>query len=137
MKDNREPITIVTTFNEIKYIAEAIRFEWPSSSDRTMISNQMLEDLLSDKWQTLSPGDVFDIGPFRVKVTRHLVACDAIEVVRQGSLLSKIKYFYHRSIPTIDLIYRRAIITLAVWRLATCETWELPTWRDVKIFKKR
>lgn len=37
----------------------------------------------------------------------------------------------------LDVIYRRIIITLAVWNLATYNAARLPCWRDIKLFKKK
>lgn len=50
--------------------------------------------------------------------------------------LGAMRIFLHKASRFLDLAYRRFIITLAVWNLAKYHEGKIPSWRDIRIFKK-
>jgi hypothetical protein len=50
--------------------------------------------------------------------------------------LGRLRVWLHKITDILDLIYRRSIITLSVWGAAEIENGSIPSWRDIKVFKK-
>lgn len=93
-----------------------------------------------DYWSMLPQFDGLDfrlvgkrvsIGPFQLRVLEFSVVEPCYTLVREDYPLWWALYLWHRLTPLLDLIYRRTIITLAVWKLAEYREYEIPTWRDI------
>jgi len=79
------------------------------------------------------PGDRLRIGPFKLRILERERGWrfDEFLVIRERGLVTDLRLFWHRFGKLLDVAYRRAVITLAVWRLAERNEGAIPTWRDV------
>jgi hypothetical protein len=80
--------------------------------------------------------DVLVIGPFRAKIIDKELMMQWIKVVRQDYPLWWLIYLWHKYSVLFDMVYRRFIITLAVWRLADYNSMIVPTWKDIYAIRK-
>jgi len=55
--------------------------------------------------------------------------------IKAGGIRNIVPLLYRISKP-LDLFYRRLIITLAVWGLARYQGGVVPSWRDIKLFRR-
>lgn len=76
-------------------------------------------------------GDTLWVGPYCVRVIDYSLMRDEIIAYRERPILSWLFVASYAVLTTLDLIYRRCIITLSVWGLADCRYGSLPSWRDV------
>lgn len=115
-------------------IVEARTFEWTvqlcdDEPQRLYADRHALMALFGrDKFRV---GEVVGFGDLRVRVTAELdVARDAYPCERDGmhARWSALSAPISR---ILDLVYRRMVITAAVWRLAKYHEAAIPTWRDV------
>lgn len=74
-------------------------------------------------------------GPYVFKFMSHEEQSDCAVYVLKNPR-GYLAFFLYHSTRVLDLIYRRSIITLAVWRLAEFRRDTIPTWRDIYILKK-
>ncbi len=77
---------------------------------------------------------VIKIGPYRLRFvswTPHTGTYLYVKDSPHGRLLE----FGYKSTRWLDLVYRRVLMTLVVWRLADYEPHRLQTWQDVKFLK--
>lgn len=111
-------------------IRESITYEWIGKTPYTIITGCALSDmgfvdfpekLIIGPYHLLKLGDKFDV--------------DAAEYVRADKLGS-IRVFFYRITRALDLIYRRLIITLAVWKLADYDPSRIPSWRNIRLLKR-
>ena len=80
-------------------------------------------------------GDVFYLGPFRLRVVEVDYLSDSLLVMRDGwPALAMIKLYSLTRY--LELIKYRFILTLVVWKLAYCEPGAKPQWRDVYLVEK-
>lgn len=91
----------------------------------------------------IMPGDVIFIGPYRVRVIKEVnggwesSATWASDVLlRRDDGLAVLKVWTYRFTRFADRIYRRLLITAAVWGLAYYEERQVPTWRNLKIARR-
>ncbi|KPK86876.1 MAG: hypothetical protein AMJ81_00185 [Phycisphaerae bacterium SM23_33] len=83
------------------------------------------------------PGDRFEFGPFKLRVLEpDSWQYDVIVAIRDRGFVTDLRYLWHRFGKLLDVAYRRAVVTLAVWRLAEQHEGALPTWRDVKALRR-
>lgn len=81
------------------------------------------------------PGDVFSIGPYRLRVVwTDPVPPYAVFAVRDGLGAWRRSVWYAIS-SRLESVYRRLIITAAVWGLAEYNAATIPTWRDLYVVK--
>ncbi len=85
----------------------------------------------------IAEGDVLRVGPYRVKVfeCRVMWTYDY-----RGELYgwgSSARYWLYRATRWMDGVYRRIILTAYVWGLADCEAGYIPSWRDLKVFRRK
>lgn len=85
---------------------------------------------------------IIQVGPYRLHVLDFIILESAFLCVRDDGPRSWLMVAIYRGSRWVDLIYRRLIVTAAVWGLADwCfNTGELPTWRALhiaKCFEKR
>lgn len=75
------------------------------------------------------------IGPYRLLKMESGVYWDYVLYVRKDKF-GAFRVWFYKSTRLLDLIYRRLIITLAVWRLADYSQGFIPSWRDIRILKR-
>ena len=80
-------------------------------------------------------GDTIQIGPFNLKVIEDGMIRDVFKVVRTDILFWRLIYLWHRYSKSLDIAYRRFIITLAIWNLAEYNPATVPYWRDIYFIK--
>lgn len=82
-------------------------------------------------------GDVVTVGSLRLRIVD--AADDSFPLgiyVMQDGLRALIKSRFYPLVRIIDLIYRRLVITAAVWNLADFNAAVIPTWKDIYLLKK-
>lgn len=122
-----EPIAISVWYSALGNI-EQVTYTWPAGSHRALVG---AFDLRID-WFALRPGDQLTIGPYRVRVVETNFMMRSVVVVRDGPLW-RAWLAASRAGRLADLVYRRLIITAAVWRLAHYDQGRVPTWRDLYV----
>lgn len=73
------------------------------------------------------------VGPYRLLLVDKYIG-DYHLYVRKDRF-GALRVALYKSTRLLDLIYRRLIITLAVWGLAEYHEMTVPTWRDIKLTK--
>jgi hypothetical protein len=111
-------------------VREALNYEWRGKSPYIRLSGNLIED---DVAITQKRDLVF--GPYRLKFVEYYRAEDIGLYVRADKL-GALRVTLYRLTRLLDLIYRRCIITLAVWGLAKYSQVSIPSWRDIYIFKR-
>lgn len=81
-------------------------------------------------------GDIINIGPFQLKVIDQELLWHDNYIVARNGWKTQLRYMLHRTTKVLDKIYRRLIITAAVWGLADYHDALVPSWRDVYLLKK-
>lgn len=110
---------------------EAITYTWKGESPYVRITWGLLSDI--------APGvqapERLQLGPYRllfVEDEYHWGTAIYVQEDRFGAL----RVALYKSTRLLDLIYRRTIITLAVWRLADFNPAAIPSWKDIKALKR-
>lgn len=89
-------------------------------------------DMLSGR-VSLPNGDKFTMGELNLRV----VARDGIFwIVAPDSWYAPAYKVLHRIIKSLDMLKFCLIIILSIWGLADYSPGALPSWRDIKVFKK-
>lgn len=83
-------------------------------------------------------GDIVEAGPYRLKVFEYdaLFFVDTYYLTRLDSPIANLRVTAYRLTRWLELIYRRLIITAAVWKLAGYHGAQIPSWRDLHIAKR-
>lgn len=85
-------------------------------------------------------GDIVEVGPYRLKVFERddlfFVGTYTYYLTRLDSPIANLRVTAYRLTRWLDLIYRRLIITAAVWKLADYHGGQIPSWRDLHIAKR-
>lgn len=84
----------------------------------------------------LNTGDVFSLGPHRLRVVEQRPWKRMVVVVRQRNLGTWLLYIGHRWSRVFDLFYRRFVLCLAIYELASYDPALIPSWRDVHVFRR-
>ena len=106
-------------------------YKWVGDSPYTYIDRFTIEDLY--------PGKIPDrilIGPYSLLKISDEHFRDSVLFVRQDPVLGWLRVQVYRMTRLLDLIYRRFIITLAVWNLADREMATIPGWQDIRLIQK-
>lgn len=109
---------------------DASDYEWVGKSRFALLSDYTLN-------RRVSEGEIVRIGPYVLRVielnhywTEHLVC-------RAGGWRGVLTYALFRGTRTLDRIYRRVVITMAVWGLARYrQQGHAPSWRDVHLLRR-
>lgn len=80
-------------------------------------------------------GDIINIGPFQLKVVDQELWGNSYIVTRNG-WKAQLRYILYHATKILDKVYRRLIVTAAVWGLADYHDALVPTWRDIHLLKK-
>lgn len=122
-------IVVTVKTNEIG-VEEARNYKWVGKSPFISIPHPVLLDLVGAGG---AMGEI-QMGPYKLlQLDGSLISGDYWTYVRKDRL-GKLRVFFYRSTRTLDFIYRRLIITLAVWNLAKYTECSIPTWRDIRLF---
>ncbi len=111
-------------------IRESLTAEWDGKSPYTYISWRFLGDIVGIGGET----NEIQIGPYKLLRIEHDELSEKVLYVRKDKL-GALRVALYKSTRLLDLIYRRLIVTLAVWRLAEFSIAVLPSWRDIKALK--
>lgn len=91
----------------------------------------------SAKGDYLSIGTVLRIGPYKARIIRYVDPIwQTAVVLRRDDGIAILKVWAYRVTRWLDRIYRRLIITAAVWDLAYYRERSVPSWRDLKIVRR-
>lgn len=113
-------------------VREAITYKWIGKSPYIRISWNLLKEIVGiGGWM-----DKIKIGPYPLLRVSENLAEGYVLYVRADKL-GAMRVVFYRLTRWLDIIYRRMIITLAVWGLAEYHEAAVPTWRDIKIGKRK
>lgn len=125
--DNRIGTLRYTNFYNPLGIIERREWTWEGGPE-VYISPYTLDELgLSEK------SDEIKIDSYRLKKVNKERDWNHFNIlyIRKDYSLWWLFIFWHRISSIFDLIYRRAIITLAVWGLADYNSAIVPSWQDI------
>lgn len=122
-----EPIAMGVSRDALGGI-EQVTYTWPAGSHRARIEAPTLIYLCDGVYPRV--GDRLIIGPCRVRVVETNFMMRSVVVVRDGPLWVA-WLAASRAGQLADLVYRRLIITAAVWELANYDQGRVPSWRDL------
>jgi hypothetical protein len=108
-------------------VREQLRYRW-EGGDVMRISAEFLHELAPG----LRLGERFWIGPYCLRAMRWDPSDRVMFACRDRGVVSWLLVVWCRMLPLLDLAYRRAILTLVVWNLATVEHGRVPSWRDIR-----
>jgi len=77
------------------------------------------------------PGERFHVGPFVLRCLAEQFEADAVIACREHPITAPLRYAWYRAGQTIGRVYRRIILTFAVWGLAWYDPSRFPSWQDV------
>lgn len=112
-------------------IRESIDFEWEGKSPYVLIDANTLYEIGLKEFK-----NPLIIGKYKLLLVERQYHMDGCLYVRSDKF-GALRVFLHRSTRWLDLAYRRAIITLAVWKLAKYQSNVIPSWRDITIFRRK
>jgi len=130
MSNEMAQLLITNSYNPLGLI-ERRDFEWRGKSRSVEVTNNVLWDLDISRFEK-----EIQIGPYRLVLLGRKDYSDTCLYIRKDYPLWWLLVFWHKAIPVLDLIYRRFIITLAVWNLADYNRAVVPNWRDIRLFKR-
>ena len=122
--------TIVVTVHRNQLgMVEKRTHEWMGDSPYVRIDRGVLREL----FESDSP-DKVKIGQYQLlKVDDNPWEFSVLYVL--DNPLGHLKVVAYKIVRWLDLIYRRAVITLAVWNLADFSHAAIPSWQDVRFLK--
>lgn len=109
---------------------EAVNHRWVGDSAYTTIDWLVLDDMNVP----LDKAKRIQIGPYKLIEVEKEYAFGRSLYVRSDKL-GWLRVAFYKSTRLLDLIYRRIIITLAVWNLAEFSPMRVPDWTDIKAVK--
>ena len=107
---------------------ESKDYQWVGDSPYILVDTGRIDNM----WP---PPQKLSLGAYKLKKVEDRPAYSgALYVISDRFYI--IRTFVYKLIKLIDLIYRRMIITLAVWNLADYHGGTIPSWVDIKIVKR-
>jgi hypothetical protein len=104
-------------------------YEWEGPTNGIVgVTFDLLRD--ADPAAMKQRGDILVIGPYRLRIVGEGYMSPAVYAVRDGwNAAARVRmiWLWH----LLDKVYRRAVMTCAVWGLANRPAGVIPTWRDV------
>ena len=73
------------------------------------------------------------IGPYCARVLEYRFAHDSVLVCRERPVITALRVAFYRGNVYAEMAYRRLVLTLAVWGLASYQQGRLPSWRDIYV----
>ncbi len=125
--DSKYGDILITAFRNALGKTERLEYQW-RGKPIAQISRLLL---LDDMNIVMSGKPEFSIGPYRVRILENELWLDWITVIRKDYPLWWAIIAWHRINRLLDIAYHRAIITFAVWGLASYSQTTIPTWRDI------
>ena len=124
------------TFNPVTGRQETITHTW-EGGDRVRISYNLLAEVGCHPViiERLDTGDNVNLSIFPIRVIKNNYWSCELECIRYRGLITDAIIILYKLTRWLDVIYRRAIITLYVWRLARYQQAAIPTWRDVNALR--
>ena len=116
--------------NELGKI-EQINYEWEGKSPYLLITR----DFLDDFFRVGTDISRVQFGPYKLLRVENDYAKDTVLYVR-ADRFGALRVALYKATRLFDLMYRRMIITLAVWNLAEYKPYVIPSWRDIKLLKR-
>jgi hypothetical protein len=110
---------------------EATNYKWIGKSPYVYISWELLGEIVGIGGDTIN----IQVGPYKLLKIEHGYLGNVVLYVRADKL-GALRVALYRSTRLLDLMYRRLIITLAVWKLADFSPARVPSWKDIKIVKR-
>jgi hypothetical protein len=119
---------LISCFYDYRGEPERREYDWQGGRV-VCISRQVLGHVSGYK-----PGmKVFSVGPFRLRVIDEDYR--RVYCVREGPAGWALALWI-ATYKALDKVYRRLVITVAVWGLAQWNDATVPTWRDVHVLRR-
>jgi hypothetical protein len=128
---------LFTETYDLKGNSEQIICKWEGPKGGILgISSKLIEHARDDIFQASRPlqiGTLVRIGPYRLRIFGRSEEWDydTWYLVRHDSVLGNLRAVVYRATRWFDLVYRRLIITAAVWKLADYNPNVIPGWQDL------
>lgn len=119
-------IKVTRHWNEVFDCVEHLTYEW-EGGPILQIDYMVLDVIGLDVYRV---GDRFTIGPYRLRVIENQPWYRRM-IVTADNPQSWFWIAYAKLWRVCDLIYRRSILTLAVWGLASTPRGVIPSWHDI------
>lgn len=118
-------------------VRESTNYEWSGNSPYLYVDIRFIADLYPNKLPMNSWDDIkeIQIGPYKLLQVDTSSMWNLLYVRKDK--FGQLRVWLYKSTRMFDLIYRRMIITLAVWNLAEYSQACIPTWKDIKLFRKK
>lgn len=130
---------LITQHYDLRGNTERYTYKWDGPKNGIVAMSAMflrqLDPSLSTK-DALEVGDIVRVGPYKLKVFSWSDLEWNYYFVRQDSFTGNIRATAYRLTRWLDLIYRRLIITAAVWNLAMYDPSQIPSWKDLYITRR-
>ena len=124
---------IVNEHRDFRGGLERLSYQWVGGNV-ICISYDLAVKLGVDS-RVCKPGDVFCVGPYRLRIVwRDPVPPYTVMAMRVGWVAWG-RIIFYAVIKRIEKVYRRLILTAAVWGLAEYDDAVVPTWRDLYMVK--
>jgi len=107
---------------------ESETYRWAGRSPYILVSWDLISGM--DEIGTIT------FGPYKLRKVKDKFELNCILYINTSYPFWRLIELFYRASRWADLVYRRLIITLAVWGLADYHQYCIPSWRDVKLFKK-
>lgn len=111
---------------------ERYDYRWEGGNTAAISNSLLFKRMRTEDYIRLCSGAVFTLGPFQLRILEDDPFRDITYVARDG-WRTTLRYYFHRATRSLDLIYRRLIISAAVWGLARYDRAAIPSWRDLDL----
>lgn len=101
---------------------EAVRYKWMGGRV-AHISRHVCDT-------PIKVGQSFKVGPFRLRIVDYCPWDNTVKAIRIRGI-SRLLYYFYRATPALEKVYRRLIITAAIWGCADYNSATVPDWRDL------
>ena len=121
----------VTQFTNALGMPERYEYRW-DGGPRCQVSRQFIDDA-EIYWN--KERHTLLIGPYLLKIIEEQPYWDWFDCIRLDYPFWWVVVGRHKINRLLDLTYHRAIITLAIWGLASFNRASIPHWRDIYLLQ--
>lgn len=120
---------VATEYRDFKGGLERVEWEW-QGGDLAYFSRKWIHQGIAQISR-----DIINVGPFRLRIITQCWEWPGWIVAKDG-LKARLIYRIYRCVRHTEIVYRRMILTAAVWHLAEYHQVIAPSWRDIYALDK-